>query len=208
MVALIVSVTVFFNLHAQCAKIDFESSFKQSYSAKAELLKNYAFADSTKSPIDQKINPAVDSSKADLTKNKRFVMQKSSTKAVVYSLIFPGLGQIYTESYWKAPLFIAGAGTLYFMFFWNNARYIEKSDIVDKISDKNSTEYQYQRSWREYYRDNRDMSAFFLLGVYVLSAVDAYSDAHLFDFDVGEKFSMNLKPDTYRGLVVCLSISR
>ena len=104
MVALIVSVTVFFNLHAQCAKIDFESSFKQSYSAKAELLKNYAFADSTKSPIDQKINPAVDSSKADLTKNKRFVMQKSSTKAVVYSLIFPGLGQIYTESYLEGSI--------------------------------------------------------------------------------------------------------
>ena len=43
-----------------------------------------------------------------------------------------------------------------------------------------------EKNRREFYRDNRDMSAFYLLGVYVLATVDAYVGAHLFDFDVSD----------------------
>ncbi|MEJ2104869.1 MAG: DUF5683 domain-containing protein, partial [Ignavibacteriaceae bacterium] len=40
-----------------------------------------------------------------------FVMQKSPWGAVLRSAIVPGLGQFYTESYWKIPV-IWGAGAL------------------------------------------------------------------------------------------------
>ena len=59
-----------------------------------------------------------------------------------------------------------------------------------------------QKSWREYYRDNRDMSAFYLLGVYILAAVDAYVVAHLFDFDVSETgIAYSIMPDINYGKV-------
>ena len=39
--------------------------------------------------------------------------------------------------------------------------------------------------YRNFYRDQRDEFAFYMLLTYFLNLVDAYVDAHLFDFSVG-----------------------
>ena len=58
-------------------------------------------------------------------------------------------------------------------------------------------------SWREYYRDNRDMSAFYLMVVYMLSAVDAYTGAHLYDFNVNDQaVGMYMKPNQFGGMSI------
>ena len=44
------------------------------------------------------------------------VVKKSPSTAVVYSFVLPGLGQVYTESYWKVPIFTgAAAASAYFI---------------------------------------------------------------------------------------------
>ncbi len=138
---------------------------------------------------------------SDSTKDKnayttKFTMRKSPTKAVLLSFVCPGLGQIYNESYWKAPLFIGAAGTLGYFVIYNNSHYNDFSDAYDseKKANPNSTKLDSLKSWRNYYQDNRDLSGLFLLGVYVLSAVDAYTDAHLFDFRY-QKFDVSIRPD-------------
>jgi hypothetical protein len=135
----------------------------------------------------------------------KFEMKKSPTKAVILSLLMPGLGQIYVESYWKSPIFFVGAASLAYLVFWNNSNYLDAAAEADKITNSTSYEKLYWINHREYYHDNRDQSAFFLIGVYILAAVDAYSDAHLFDFDVSQKFSLNTEVDQFSGMILNLS---
>ncbi len=130
------------------------------------------------------------------TSNK-FQMQKSPTGAILRSLALPGWGQYYVESYWKVPVFLGAAGTCVYFIVDNNNSFKDKQSQIDKAIALNPSDPYidlYKRQ-REVYRDNRDQAAFFLAGVYILSALDAYVGAHLFDFDVSDKISMNLFPN-------------
>ncbi len=111
--------------------------------------------------------------------------------AIWRSLVLPGWGQLYVESYWKAPIFFGGAVTLTYLIFYNHSNYADYADKLDnmELTDPN---YTITKLWREYYRDNRDMSGFYLLAVYVLATVDAYVGAHLYGFEVTDDLSLNL----------------
>lgn len=135
-----------------------------------------------------------------------FKMQKSPVGAIWRSLVIPGWGQIYVENYWKAPLFFGGAATTIYFVITNHNEYAKFRDQADLIEDKESTEYKLLKSKREFYRNNRDLSGLFFLGVYVITAVDAYVGAHLFDFEVDENISLNLAPNYNMGMSLGLSI--
>ncbi|MCX6139415.1 MAG: DUF5683 domain-containing protein [Candidatus Kapabacteria bacterium] len=124
------------------------------------------------------------------------VMTKSPTTAVLYSLLLPGLGQVYTESYWKVPLFTGTAVITAWQFFKNNADFNTTSDLYDLAlasgADPNVTALLLRQ--REAYRDNRDLAGVIFLVTYGLAAMDAYVGAHLFDFDVSDDVSMGLGP--------------
>lgn len=132
---------------------------------------------------------AVHAQERDSTMVSSFKMEKNPSTAIYRSLIFPGLGQLYVEQYWKVPIFAGGAGTLIYFIMDNHVKYRDAADAADLIADKNSYEYQRARLEREYYRDNRDMSGFYLLAVYLLATIDAYVGAHLYDFDVSDDLS-------------------
>ncbi len=141
-----------------------------------------------------------------------FQMQKSPSGAIWRSLAFPGWGQLYVESYWKAPVFAGAAVFMAYRIGYFHGNFTDYSDKVDALESElerlksedpnnpkiNEIEYRtlpVEKNRREYYRDNRDMSAFYLLGVYALAAVDAYVGAHLFDFDVSDEgISYGLQP--------------
>jgi len=117
-------------------------------------------------------------------------MSKSPTGAIWRSLIVPGWGQLYVENYWKAPLFFGGFATLSYLIIYNHSNFIDYANKLENIP-KTNPDYEITKLWREYYRDNRDMSAFYLIAVYILSAVDAYVGAHLYDFDINQDLSIN-----------------
>ncbi len=133
---------------------------------------------------------------------------KSPTGAIIRSLILPGWGQIYVESYWKAPIFFGAAAGLTYLIFWNDDQYTIKKNLYSKMQSENPNDPMLPlvKSSREYYRDNRDKSAFFLVGVYILAAVDSYVGAHLYDFDVSDDLSFQFTPDYNRGAVLTLSL--
>jgi hypothetical protein len=114
------------------------------------------------------------------TQSQVFVMQKSPWGAVVRSAILPGWGQIYNESYWKAPIVWSVMG--WFVYGWvdNNNNYIDYKNLYLLTSNSLDLEY------RNFYRDQRDEFAIYFALTYFLTLVDAYVDAHLFDFSVGE----------------------
>ena len=47
---------------------------------------------------------------------------------------------------------------------------------------------------KNYFRRYRDLSAFCFVGVYLLSVVDAYVDAHLSVFDISPDLSLKVEP--------------
>lgn len=123
-----------------------------------------------------------------------FKMQKSTLGAVWRSFVVPGWGQIYVESYWKAPLFFGASAGLVGLIIYNNSLYQDFALQIDNLAEPTDSELAILKSKREFYRDQRDMSAFYLLGVYVLAAVDAYVGAHLYDFNVDDNISAGIAP--------------
>lgn len=145
-----------------------------------------------------------------------YKMSKSPSEALWKSII-PGWGQYYNEDYWKVPILFGAAVGLGSLIYYYNNEYNYYSDRledatrtgtkikIDSPNDLNDTyfpikkrllsdlEIRQLKGNKEFNRDNRDMMAFYLLGVYVISAVDAYVGAHLYDFNVNDELSYNLQ---------------
>lgn len=109
-----------------------------------------------------------------------FVMQKSPWGAVLRSAILPGFGQFYNESYWKIPI-IWGVGALFISgWVYNNNLYNDNKNLFIETGNQ-----LFLRN-RDFYRDQRDNFTIYLVLLYILNLVDAYVDAHLYDFSVEE----------------------
>lgn len=143
------------------------------------------------------------------------------TKATLLALV-PGLGQIYNRKYWKLPLVYGGLMGCMYAITWNNKNYGDYStaykDIMyDAVAypdepDKWSNSWQILTSMdkeeaikdtnfkdnlkrrKDYFRRYRDLSIIITAGVYLLSIVDAYVDAQLFDFDISPDLSLHVEP--------------
>lgn len=135
-------------------------------------------------------------------------------KALWLAIVIPGGGQIYNRKYWKLPLVYGGFLGCVYAMTWNNTMYRDYSqayiDIMD--SDENTKSYEnfiparydvksnitrlqelFKRK-KNYYRRYRDLSMFFMIGVYALSIVDAYVDAELSSFDISRDLSLKVHP--------------
>jgi hypothetical protein len=120
------------------------------------------------------------------------IEKKSPTKAMIFSAIIPGSGQFYNKSYWKIPVIYGVAAYFAYMYNTYNDSFHEYSDKYEAaiISDdgqilKLATSY---KSIREFYRDNRDSFIWYMSLLYLVNVLDAYVDAHLFDFNVAEDY--------------------
>jgi hypothetical protein len=114
-----------------------------------------------------------------------FEMHKSPWGAVARSAVIPGWGQIYNESYWKAPVVWGVMGWFVYVWIDNNNKYKDYKNLYIQYGDNSL--YDYKRA-RDFYRDQRDQFAIYLVLTYFLNLVDAYVDAHLFDFSVDENY--------------------
>lgn len=109
-----------------------------------------------------------------------FVMEKSPWGAVLRSAVLPGFGQFYNESYWKIPVVWGFIG--YFGYVWidNNDSYKKYRDLYAESEFTNAI----YKKYRDDFKDQRDEFAIYIVLTYFLQLVDAYVDAHLFDFSV------------------------
>jgi hypothetical protein len=112
----------------------------------------------------------------------QFVMQKSPWGAVLRSMAIPGWGQLYNESYIKAVIVWGLGGWLAYNWVINNNEYNYYNDLFRLQGNE------IYRRYRTFYRDQRDLFTIYLSLTYLLNLVDAYVDAHLFDFTVEEDF--------------------
>ena len=137
-------------------------------------------------------------------------------KAVIYSAIFPGLGQIYNRKYWKLPLVYGAFMGCAYAISWNNRNYSDYSqaymDIMSEDPETNNSWINFLpanadpeqyiedtnfkeslKSRKDYFRRYRDLSIIITVGVYFITMIDAYVDAQLFDFDISQDLSLRLE---------------
>ncbi|MFA6862536.1 MAG: DUF5683 domain-containing protein [Dysgonamonadaceae bacterium] len=136
-------------------------------------------------------------------------------KAVIYSAIFPGLGQIYNRKYWKLPIVYGGFIGFTYAISWNGRYYTDYSNAYKDIMDddpatdswKNFLPYGQDpetadQEWlktvfkrrKDFYRRYRDLSIIGTVAMYAISILDAYVDAQLFDFDISSDLSLRVEP--------------
>lgn len=107
---------------------------------------------------------------------------KSSTGAVLRSMLIPGWGQLYTGHWFKALAFLGtDAGILYGAFF-QHGRYVDALELADN-SKTEEERVRYEHS-ADFYRDDRNRLIWWAAGVTLLSAVDAYVEAELYGFHI------------------------
>ena len=122
-------------------------------------------------------------------------------KAAFYSAIVPGLGQAYNKKYWKIPLVYGAIGTSLYFYIDNNKKYHDYRDAYKRrLEGYNDDNYKFLDDSRliagqKFYQRNRDLSALFVVGFYVLNIIDANVDAALIQFNVNERLSM--RPEIY-----------
>jgi hypothetical protein len=124
-------------------------------------------------------------------------LTKDPVLAVCLSII-PGAGQIYVGRYWLAPLFLGGGGFLAYQTYTYHTQFLKYSreyDALDSagLTSRNAVNI---RRLRDGYNDLRDTFGVLFLGAVLVAAVDAYTGAHLYDFDVSDdlKASLYIRP--------------
>jgi hypothetical protein len=136
-------------------------------------------------------------------------------KAVWLATVVPGLGQIYNRQYWKVPIIYAGTLGLVYGITWNDRMYVDyKKGYVDLMDGNPNTNYfdyllpegvvlddsnrdYYTRTIKtklDTYQRNRDLCIIATAVLYLLSIIDAYVDAQLFDYDISPDLSLQLTP--------------
>lgn len=121
---------------------------------------------------------------------------KSTTIAMLSTMVLPGVGQIYNESYWKAPI-VWGLGYYFYSVYHNQDRlYLEsKTKYESALTSYDTTtntaakgvlgkEVSYQLDLRKFYERQRNEFGWYLAITYVMTILDAYVDAALYNFEV------------------------
>ena len=133
----------------------------------------------------------------------------SFKRAMLYSAILPGAGQVYNhiampkgkkKAYWKVPLIYAGLGATGYYAFSNNRI---KNDLRTEYEFRQKgnspslfTQYDDQGLLTMYktYRTRRDLCIVGFGFVYLLNVLDAGVEAHFVHFDVSDDLTLNIEP--------------
>jgi hypothetical protein len=127
----------------------------------------------------------------------------SPRKASLYSMVLPGMGQVYNRQYWKVPVLYAGIATLAYFFKFNTDKYhTYRDEYVARINKDSSS---YNTSYllysdntilqlKNYYQRNLEFTYIVAGLVYIFNIIDASVYAHLFTFDVGNDLTLRIDP--------------
>jgi hypothetical protein len=123
------------------------------------------------------------------------IVSKSPGSAAIRSAILPGLGQFCNESYWKIPIiYSVGAFFIYEYIHYDKdfKHYSDRFEASKAIYGPDG--YRLLKEYREYYRDLRDSFIWYFGLLYLVNIVDAYVDAHLYNFNVNNNLSFKINP--------------
>ena len=119
-------------------------------------------------------------------------------RATLYSILLPGLGQIYNGELFKVPIYWGCLmGSVHFLMNNNN-----NYKRFKRIHNEATTDPNYKENisaetavwYRDVYRRYRDYSILATALFYFLQVIDANVFAYMHDFEVSDDISMNIEP--------------
>lgn len=133
-------------------------------------------------------------SKSDTAKYKRL----DPRKALFYSAVFPGMGQMYNNKYWKLPFVYGGFGITFSVVHFYQKNYVKyRDDLYTLIATGKSPNNLPESTLRFVVDRTRRQRDYWIIlsGIwYLLQIVDAHVDAHLQDFKFNKDMNLSLTP--------------
>ncbi|MCG8344381.1 MAG: DUF5683 domain-containing protein [Chlorobiales bacterium] len=102
-------------------------------------------------------------------------------KVAMISAVLPGYGQVYNGSIWKVPILYGLLGYFGYRTIDYNDSYVEFRDKY--AQDPEGPDASFFQGERDRYQEKRNQQILFFVLAYLAGIVDAYVDAHLYDFD-------------------------
>ncbi len=140
--------------------------------------------------------------------------------SLILSFAIPGAGQVYNGKWWKVPLVYGAIGGLGYLINDNSRKYIQlrtaykrkQAGLVHDFTDTRFDSATALKSERDKYDKNRQLSYIGLVVVWLINGIEAFTDAHLMNFDVSDDLSLEFKPvfeenlmqESYSGVGVVL----
>lgn len=118
-------------------------------------------------------------------------------RATLYSLLLPGLGQIYNGELFKVPIYWGGLLVSGHLLANNNRNYKRFKRIHNEASSPGytgSVTAETAKWYRDVYRRYRDYSIVATALVYLLQVIDANVFSYMHDFEVSEDLTMSIEP--------------
>ena len=130
--------------------------------------------------------------------------------------VIPGYGQIVNKKYWKLPIVYGGFLGCFYAIGWNSSRFVSYKNAYLDITDGDDQTNSYieiippgytiesyggeaaftglLKTGMDQSRYYRDLSIIISIAYYGLTLIDAFVDAHLYDFDISPDLSLKLRP--------------
>ena len=121
-------------------------------------------------------------------------------KATFYSLLCPGLGQIYNGEFWKVPIYWGGLVASVHFYVDNNVQYKRwkwihnMATTTEEVEERPPQSGENAKYYRDVYRRYRDYSLLAIALVYVVQVIDANVFAYMQDFEVNDDISLRIEP--------------
>ena len=141
-------------------------------------------------------------------------INRGPKRALLWAAI-PGGGQVYNKAWWKVPLVYSGLLGVIAVADYNQTQYsrfvtalearclgdgnvviIPNATCIVKENEFSEDQVSSQAlvNARNGANRNRQTAYFGIIAAYVLQAVEAFTDAHLRDFDISDDLSIRLAP--------------
>lgn len=117
----------------------------------------------------------------------------SPAKATFYSLLLPGLGQIYNREAWKLPIYwgIMIGGLNYHFLYKQN---FERFRTIYNNEDTTYFSLETSKYYKNLYRRYRDYATLVVAAGYLLQVIDANVFAYMHNFEITDDLTMDISP--------------
>jgi len=133
-------------------------------------------------------------------------------KALLFSYMMPGGGQIYNKKLWylKVPIIWGGMGLMINQLAYNTRQFRQFRDAyLAAVDGDESTTHPLMNSWdsnslrgfRNQFRTQMEKTWVFLFLVHSIQALEAFVQAHLLTFDVSDDLGLQIKPTLETGMM-------
>lgn len=120
-------------------------------------------------------------------------------KATLFSILVPGLGQIYNREYWKLPIYLGSIGFAFHLYSDFQVNYARFRDIYIAANDPDAhydgpITAEQALYYRNVYRRYRDYSILAIAVLYLLQVIDANVFSYMHNFEVDDDIALKVAP--------------